>query len=82
MEPWVVTYQSITTHETLITEFYRGSREECLRIRDHSASSGEDDQYPTKEPWKIVVSPVSHWDMFVRSAIMSGEYVEAHHQGG
>jgi len=81
MEQWVVTYQSITTRETLITEFYRGTRAECLRIRDHS-STGEDDRYPSKELWHAVASPVSCWEEFVEDAITSGQYVQAAHQHG
>lgn len=63
---WVVTFriQSAVNRETLITEFYRGEREECIRICEHSCG-GEDDCHQTKQPWRPMVGPAECWDLMV-----------------
>lgn len=63
---WVVTYriQSAVSSDTLITEFYRGERAECIRICEHF-SVGEDDCHQTRQPWKPIAGPAECWDQMV-----------------
>jgi hypothetical protein len=63
---WVVTYQLESCGDVLVTEFYRGSYAECLRIVRHSAR-GSDDRYMTGR-WMPVIGPAKNWDDFVIEA--------------
>ena len=68
-DDWVVTYtiEFVTpTHDTLVTEFYRGCRDECERICRQSGG-GDDDRYRTKRPWRPVTGPAHEWDEFLNS---------------
>jgi hypothetical protein len=65
MNDWVVTYTiEFGWNEIMVTEFYRGERDECLRIRAHSGG-GSHDQRRTRGPWKPVVGPAHEWDEFL-----------------
>jgi len=71
---WVVTYK----HQQidggiLVTEFYRGSRDECVRICTHSGE-GEDDRCRTQQ-WRPVIGTASSWDEFVSQAAEDGTVV-------
>ena len=63
-EPWVVAYRIDTNEGDLIVEFYRGSRQECERIKANSAPKGDSDQGGTGW-WKPVIGPAESWDEFV-----------------
>jgi hypothetical protein len=66
---WVVTYK-IEFHtaanfgEIMVTEFYRGAREECLRIKAQSTGGGEHDRRRT-DSWIPIVGPACDWDQFL-----------------
>ncbi len=64
---WVVTYQFELCSEVLVTEFFRGSRAECLRILLHSCR-GSDDRRQTGR-WMPIISPVESWNEFLDSAL-------------
>ena len=64
---WVVTYRMECGCGVMIMEFYRGTRAECIRIRDHSAG-GECDGHHTEQPWGVVIGPACDWDEFLSSA--------------
>jgi hypothetical protein len=71
---WVVTYRlsprdsydDDSERVTSITEFFRGSEEECRRIKDHFAN-GECDLVKTN-PWKVIIGPARDWDDFLSDA--------------
>jgi hypothetical protein len=63
-ELWVVTYTIDFIGETLVTEFYRGDRDECFRIRAASCG-GEHDQRKSVR-WKPIVGLASEWDDLLR----------------
>lgn len=67
-EQWVVTYQAETSHCISTTEFFRGEKDECLRIKQAFGGCGEDDRHRTKRgcPWGIIVGPADNWDEFLR----------------
>ena len=60
-EPWVVTYRIDYYSGTMVTEFYRGDRAECERIRARS-SLGEDDQRRSHKYWRASLRPAKDWD--------------------
>ena len=60
---WVVTYRVESDSGWNITEFFRGSEQECCRSRDAFAG-GESDTVRTN-PWSIVIGPASDWDDFL-----------------
>jgi hypothetical protein len=67
MSEWVVTYQiEFPNRNILVTEFFRGDRDECERIRAQSGG-GEDDRQRTKRPWRPIIGPACEWDDFLRS---------------
>ena len=69
---WVVTYKLFTEEGSLIIEFYRGSREECQRIKARS-HSGEDDRRGGLHLHECIVGPAHEWDDFlVQAAQMPG----------
>jgi hypothetical protein len=63
---WVVTYK-IEFHsafgEIVVTEFYRGTREECMRIKAQSGG-GEHDGRRT-DSWVPIAGPARDWDAFL-----------------
>ena len=63
---WVITYQIESRGEVLVTEFYRGSRDECVRILVHSGD-GSDDLCRTGR-WKAILSTAQSWDEFLTLA--------------
>jgi hypothetical protein len=66
-EQWVVTYTiEFPNNELMVTEFFRGEREECERIKRASAG-GDHDLIRTKRPWKPIVGPAHEWDDFLNS---------------
>lgn len=66
-EPWVVTYRiEFANSDIMVTEFFRGDREECLRIREKSGG-GEHDRCRTIRPWKAIVGPAKEWDDFLEA---------------
>jgi len=69
MGDWVVTYRIGSAQAVgvclTIAEFYRGSQEECERIKTHY-SCGSDDRIPTVNPWQIIIGPASDWDKFLK----------------
>ena len=67
MTQWVVTYTiEFANSEIMVTEFFRGGRDECMRIRAQSGG-GDHDLMKTKRPWKPTVGPAHEWDEFLRS---------------
>lgn len=66
-DDWVVTYRMECDCGVTIMEFYRGTRAECIRIRDHSAM-GEHDGHCTEQPWGVVIGPAASWDEFLETA--------------
>ena len=65
MNQWVVTYRIVTEHHVVLTEFYRGSKRECLRIQRASTGVGEDDRQRTKNPWIAIVGTAKSWEQFI-----------------
>jgi hypothetical protein len=63
-QDWVVTFKVETRQGTSITEFYRGSRNECLRIKEMSTSGGSDDQQATRG-WRAIAGLAQEWDDFI-----------------
>jgi hypothetical protein len=63
---WVVTYQLETSDDIIVTEFFRGSHEECLRICQQSAR-GSDDRHKTGR-WMPVLGTAKNWDDFLEVA--------------
>ena len=64
---WVVTYTiEFANRDIMVTEFFRGDRDECMRIRAQSGG-GEHDKQRTKRPWKPTIGPAHEWDDFLRS---------------
>lgn len=67
MTEWVVTYTiEFANRDIMVTEFFRGEREECERISAQSGG-GEHDARWTKRPWKPIVGPAHEWDDLLRS---------------
>jgi len=67
MTEWVVTYTiEFPDNAILVTEFFRGERHECERIKAQSGG-GDHDQMTTKRPWKAIVGPAHEWDDFLES---------------
>jgi hypothetical protein len=71
---WVVTYR----HEqidggVMVAEFFRGTREECIRIMTHSGE-GENDKCPTSG-WKAVMGTARSWDVFIADMNNEGEVI-------
>jgi len=48
----------------MVTEFYRGDRDECERIKRQSGG-GDHDLARTLRPWKPIVGPAHEWDQLV-----------------
>lgn len=66
MSEWVVTYKiEFPNRDIMVTEFFRGDRDECERIRARSGG-GECDMQRTKRPWKPIIGPAEEWDGFLR----------------
>jgi hypothetical protein len=66
MTEWVVTYTiEFANSDIMVTEFFRGARDECLRIRAQSGG-GDHDLMQTKS-WKPIVGPAHEWDQFLES---------------
>lgn len=63
---WVVTYRFEVHDNVLVTEFFRGDREECDRICDHFAP-GEDDRVQTGA-WRPILGTAKSWDIFLEDA--------------
>ena len=67
MTEWVVTYTiEFANRDIMVTEFFRGDRDECMRIRAQSGG-GDHDMVRTKRPWKPIVGPAHEWDDFLES---------------
>ena len=67
MTEWVVTYTiEFSNRDVMVTEFFRGDRDECMRIRAQSGG-GDHDMVRTKRPWKPIVGPAHEWDDFLES---------------
>jgi hypothetical protein len=65
---WVVTYKiefesPYQFGDVMVTEFFRGDKEECLRIKNHFGS-GEHDQRRTRA-WFPIAGPAEEWDDFL-----------------
>jgi hypothetical protein len=68
---WVVTYRVVPLGgcgecdvcAASIMEFYRGPREECVRIA-RAFGGGESDTVHTN-PWSVVIGPAEDWDDFL-----------------
>jgi len=69
-EQWVVTYRVETNDDNLIVEFYRGTREECVRIARHSAK-GDSDEEGTGS-WRPIIGPADDWDKFLDDGVARG----------
>jgi hypothetical protein len=69
LDEWVVTYR-IENRQCAghwgLAEFFRGSEEECKRIRSAFAG-GESDCVPTTG-WEVVIGPAADWEDFLSSA--------------
>lgn len=64
-DDWVVTYRiEFANSDIMVTEFFRGDRDECLRIRQQSGG-GEHDGCRTINPWTAIVGPAREWDDFL-----------------
>ena len=63
-QDWVVTFRVETREGMAITEFYRGSRDECLRIKAMSTCGGSDDQRTTRG-WRAIAGLAQEWDDFL-----------------
>jgi hypothetical protein len=67
---WVVTYRMMprncATESWSITEFFRGSEEECRRIMNAFAG-GESDKVRTN-PWNVIIGPAEAWDEFLSAS--------------
>jgi hypothetical protein len=67
MNDWVVTYKIDRPQGGfMLTEFYRGDKRECQRIRAH-CSAGSDDRCKTAL-WQVVIGPAEEWDEFLNRA--------------
>lgn len=67
-ELWVVTYRiEFPNSDIMVTEFFRGDREECLRIRKQSTGGGEHDGCKTINPWTAIVGLAREWDEFLEA---------------
>jgi hypothetical protein len=62
---WVVTYQVHFPDQAGVglQEFYRGPKEECLRIM-RGFAGGTDDRCKTR--WGIIVGRADNWDRYLR----------------
>jgi hypothetical protein len=66
MNEWVVTYKiEFANRDILVTEFFRGDRDECERIGALSYG-GECDMHRTKRPWVPIVGLAHEWDDFLK----------------
>jgi len=65
---WVVTYkiESKSNGGFGVAEFFRGSEEECRRIK-MAFAGGESDLVSTN-PWGVVIGPADDWDNFLLDA--------------
>lgn len=66
---WVVTYRieqpsDNCCHSMSVIEFFRGSREECVRIA-LAFGGGECDKVRTNHPWGVIIGPADAWDQFL-----------------
>jgi hypothetical protein len=70
-DQWVVTYRMEARNPLPegwicgVEEFYRGSREECVRI-SRAFAGGESDLVPTN-PWSVAIGPAADWEDFLSS---------------
>lgn len=63
MTDWVVTYQIETQNSVGITEFFRGSKDDCVRI--YSCFGGGEDDMRRTDPWHVIIGPLSVWEEFL-----------------
>ena len=71
---WVVTYRIELHDNILVTEFYRGHHDECVRILNHSGE-GSNDQHRTGR-WCPIIGTLESWEDFLTiTKDSNGEFV-------